>query len=379
MDEREIKDDAWSEVPALLVSLYRVVERLEAIFPGRKFTPDGHLVGSIGEAVAARMFDLRLLGASTPEHDATTADEGTLVQIKMTQGNRSVALRAEPEHLLVLRLDPDLIVEVVYNGAGGPPWSAAGAVQSNGQRPISLSRLRALDGDAPYSECLPVRNEVDLRQGIVGAEVGAVAADESEHADGSDREEGEPPETARERKRWTTKPGTIIALCALVVSIVTAWSLVVQGIESRNHYQKTVTPMVLADVSSNPVDGTWGIFLKNEGIGPAVINYESVTVDGQTSDWPTVLSKMRAEGALGAQTKVGYAGLRSGSYLGAGQRKMILEVDPMSLDASARTKLHDFIHERIDVRFEWCSVYDECEDGCTKEACLVPRRQSSSP
>ena len=69
MDNREIKDDGWSEVPALLVALYRVVDRLEAIFPGRKFTPDRHLVGSIGEAVAARMFDLRLLG--TPRRSTT--------------------------------------------------------------------------------------------------------------------------------------------------------------------------------------------------------------------------------------------------------------------------------------------------------------------
>ena len=80
-----------------------------------------HLVGSIGEAVAARMFDLRLLPASTPEPDATTADRQTLVQIKLTQGKRGVALRAEPKHLLVLRLDPDLSVEVVYNGRGVAP------------------------------------------------------------------------------------------------------------------------------------------------------------------------------------------------------------------------------------------------------------------
>ena len=65
----------------MLGSLYRTVDGLEALFPGRKFTPDGHLVSSIGEAVAARMFDLRLLPASTPEHDATTANQRTLARI----------------------------------------------------------------------------------------------------------------------------------------------------------------------------------------------------------------------------------------------------------------------------------------------------------
>ena len=48
------------ELPGLFASLYRVVDRLEQMFPDRRFTPDGHLVGSIGEVVAAHMFDLEL-------------------------------------------------------------------------------------------------------------------------------------------------------------------------------------------------------------------------------------------------------------------------------------------------------------------------------
>ena len=164
MDKQDVKDDGWSEVPALLTSLYRVVNRLEELFPGRKFTPDGHLVGSIGEAMAARMFDLTLLTASTAEHDATTADGQSLVQIKLTQGTRGIALRAEPQQLLVLRLAPDLSVEVVYNGGGHAPWAAAGKMQNNGQRAISLSQLRAMHGKVPDSERLPLRNEVDLHR-----------------------------------------------------------------------------------------------------------------------------------------------------------------------------------------------------------------------
>ncbi len=38
----------WTEVGGLLASLYPIVDRLELLFPGRKFTPDGHLMGSIG-------------------------------------------------------------------------------------------------------------------------------------------------------------------------------------------------------------------------------------------------------------------------------------------------------------------------------------------
>lgn len=154
--------EKWPEVGALLRDLYQVVNRLERLFPGRKFTPDGHLVGSIGEALAAYMFDLNLLPASAPGHDATTADGRTLVQIKLTQG-KSIALRSEPQHLVVLRLDSDLAVEVVYNGSGATVWRNTGNLLSNGTRMISVSKLRKIDSDVSDMKRLPLVNAVDLR------------------------------------------------------------------------------------------------------------------------------------------------------------------------------------------------------------------------
>lgn len=144
--------DQWDEVSSLLTDLYRVTDRLEALFPDRKFTPDGHLVGSIGEVIAAHMFGLELRPSSAPVHDAVSGD--VEVQIKLTQGTRGVALRAEPKHLLVLRLGPDRSIETVYNGKGNNPWSQAGKMQKNGQRSISLSRLRSLDEEVSDSDRL---------------------------------------------------------------------------------------------------------------------------------------------------------------------------------------------------------------------------------
>ena len=159
--DTEHNRDHWSEVGQLLASLYDIVDRLEALFPGRKFTPDGHLVGSIGEVICARLFRLELLPASTPDHDARTRD-GRRVQIKFTQGARGVALRAEPDYLLVLRLAPDRFLEVVYNGNGKSPWSQSGSMQRNGQRQISLARLRAIDACVPDSDRLSRLDTVDL-------------------------------------------------------------------------------------------------------------------------------------------------------------------------------------------------------------------------
>ncbi len=41
------------EIPSIVQEPYSIVDRLEELFPGRRFTTDGHLVGSIGEVLAA--------------------------------------------------------------------------------------------------------------------------------------------------------------------------------------------------------------------------------------------------------------------------------------------------------------------------------------
>ena len=129
--------DSVTEIPRLIREMYEIVERLETLFPGRRFTLDGHLVGSIGEVLAAHYYGLELLPASAEAHDAAAAD-GRLVQIKATQ-RASVGLRSEPQHLLVLRILPGGDWQEVYNGPGKLAWDNAGRMQSTGQRPISVS------------------------------------------------------------------------------------------------------------------------------------------------------------------------------------------------------------------------------------------------
>lgn len=144
----------WNEVAQHLEALYHASSELEEIFPGRKFTLDGHLVGSVGEVVAAYMFDLDLNTASTLAHDAISKD-GRQVEIKLTQGS-SVSLRHEPEHLIVLQRPRDGPVQVIYNGPGTDAWNAAGKRQSNGQCVISLTKLKRLQDSDARNTALPL-------------------------------------------------------------------------------------------------------------------------------------------------------------------------------------------------------------------------------
>ncbi len=52
---------------------------------------------------------------------------------------------SRPVHLVVLKLLRTGKAEIIYNGPGGPPWEEARKMAKNGQRSISLTKLRALD------------------------------------------------------------------------------------------------------------------------------------------------------------------------------------------------------------------------------------------
>jgi len=149
-----MKSNGIDQLPEIVKDLYRIVGRLDQLFPGRRFTLDGHLVGSIGEVLAAHHYGLELLPNSYQNHDAKTKD-GQFVQIKSTQRS-SVALRDKPENLLVLFLKQDGSFEEVYSGPGKAPWEKAGKMQKNGQRPINLTKLRAIMETVPTALRIPL-------------------------------------------------------------------------------------------------------------------------------------------------------------------------------------------------------------------------------
>ena len=134
--------EAIDKVPALVQRLYQIVAELEELFPGRHFTLDGHLVGSIGEVLAAYHYNLQLDPASTGGHDAK-GSHGIRVEIKATQGTR-VGLRGKPARLIVLRIRSVGTFEEIFNGPGELVWKHAGTRQSNGQRQISVLKLQQL-------------------------------------------------------------------------------------------------------------------------------------------------------------------------------------------------------------------------------------------
>ncbi len=130
---------------SLIHGLYKTVEDLEAMFPGRHFTPDGHMVGSIGECLVADHFNLTLMTSSNEGFDAKTAS-GIEVEIKATQ-SKSVSFRSCPKHAIVVHIRKDGSFEICYNGPGAKIWSEFSGKEkpSNGQHQIRLTRIREIN------------------------------------------------------------------------------------------------------------------------------------------------------------------------------------------------------------------------------------------
>ncbi|MBV6415456.1 MAG: hypothetical protein OMOMHJEC_03346 [Xanthomonadales bacterium] len=145
-------------IPELVRRLYAVVSELDELFKEEKrsFTPDGHLVGSIGEVLAKYRYGLELLQNSSETHDAVAPDS-RMVQIKATQGSR-VALSSKPDYLVVLKIAKDGTAHEVYNGPGDLVWNNCGKPQKNGQSPISIFRLKQLSERVSENEKIGVRN-----------------------------------------------------------------------------------------------------------------------------------------------------------------------------------------------------------------------------
>jgi hypothetical protein len=108
-----------SRIPAIITNLYALVDELETLFPERRFTLDGHLVGSIGEIAAKYFYNLKLLPIGNQNFDALTLDGNRRsVQIKLTAGD-SVSLadyQNHPDLLIVLKIDRKSGFSEIYNG-----------------------------------------------------------------------------------------------------------------------------------------------------------------------------------------------------------------------------------------------------------------------
>lgn len=138
-----------------LKNLFQIVQRIETEYAkyNRKFTIDGHLIGSIGEVLAAEAFNLKLAQTGMAVYDATRIEKpDETVQIKATQIDRvsfSPVREGEavPDYVIVIQINKSGDWEPIYYGPGKNVYDllALRKTQKNGQIQITLTKLRELN------------------------------------------------------------------------------------------------------------------------------------------------------------------------------------------------------------------------------------------
>jgi hypothetical protein len=149
--------DRSDQLRAMIRNLWGQIQHLRKLYPHRRFTLDGRIVGDIGEVVAETLFDLTLDEKSRKTHDAVAGD-GRQVSIKASFQNH-LTFTATPEAMIGILLREDGGHEVVYNGPGRYIEEAYGHRAGFGAKLLRLpaSRLREINEKIPSEERIDER------------------------------------------------------------------------------------------------------------------------------------------------------------------------------------------------------------------------------
>lgn len=158
MDRIAYSEEKMNMIREKVQTMIGIVSELEAEFPGRHFTLDGHLVGSIGEVMAAYYYGIELYRASVSRHDGIV--DGREVQIKIMQQD-NIVINDEPDYLIVMYLSKMGDVYEVYNGTGKLPWDTASKRDSHNNRHMRVNKLMELDADVLNADRIPQRIPIE--------------------------------------------------------------------------------------------------------------------------------------------------------------------------------------------------------------------------
>ncbi|MDO8599298.1 MAG: hypothetical protein Q7S02_04270 [bacterium] len=141
------------KLEAAIRHMYASVKVLRGAFPGKPFTPDGRMVGDIGEAIAALKFGVVLDKKLRKSWDGyrETATGKWDVQVKTTQKDETYLKKPPHEgELLVFKIFEDGSWECCYDGLVQRVWKSLQSkkMDSTKAKFIKLSILKTLQQKA---------------------------------------------------------------------------------------------------------------------------------------------------------------------------------------------------------------------------------------
>jgi hypothetical protein len=160
-----------------------------------------------------------------------------------------------------------------------------------------------------------------------------------------------------------------LTLCSLIIALCGLLLTIFQGSETRQYNRLSTKPFVDIELSLES-DGL-GYFVKSGGLGPAIVKWIDVKVDGVSQeDWNSVALKLGLKGYF-IQS---WAPLE-GSSFAPGTRTLMYKM----LEGSTK-ELPKLNLNRLQINLCYCSVYGNCwlaiiDDDLASKACGNPPKQ----
>jgi hypothetical protein len=146
---------------------------------------------------------------------------------------------------------------------------------------------------------------------------------------------------------WISLCAAIIALCALFLSIYEGYSI-------RKHSRLSVRPLVVLDSGIN--ESGSGFRLENSGLGPAIVKWFSVEIDGkQIPHWKAFVEELKLPSGGGYH----YMNPSNKSVILPGEKKQLFWVIGEKDVALRNTR------RKITMKICYCSIYEECWEAYT--------------
>ncbi len=151
MDSKEFKKK--------IASIYEIANELGREFNISKCTPDGHLLGAIGQIAAKTAFGLQF-GSDEKEHNCIWSDESRSMNIQVRcTGRGSIAIRKEPEYLIALEISETGKIYLLYNGPGKYVWERIER-QKQAQKNASRNQLRDAQSEVSLKSQIPIKHNL---------------------------------------------------------------------------------------------------------------------------------------------------------------------------------------------------------------------------
>lgn len=144
---------------------------------------------------------------------------------------------------------------------------------------------------------------------------------------------------------WYKKPEMIVALSALLISVVTTIIGLYSTMIDRSYARASVWPRVELYRSFSPEKGFFSYGLMNNGTGPAIMEYAKVSYKGEPvkkwSDFIAASSLVQSHIStriLPSQANVSAVAIKDKAYI----------TEMLKMD------------EQVEIELCYCSIYDEC-------------------